>query len=98
MLTARALKCVLVLDPTAIAAFRLPTGDVRTILSITVAGRTVTADIASKSIRKAAATIAEHGVDGVAFVLQGKLQADDTLTEAGLAVQLKTPPVAKAAA
>jgi hypothetical protein len=98
MLTARALKVALVLDPAAVAAFRFSPGDIRTVISISVAGRTVTADIASKSIRKAATTIAEHGADGVACVLQGKLQADDTLAEAGLAVQLKAPPAAKAAA
>ncbi len=98
MITAKALKVALVLDPAAIAAFRLSPGDIRTVLSISVAGRVVTADIATKSIRKAAAAIGEHGADGVACVLQGKLQADDTLTEAGLAAQLKTPPVAKAAA
>ena len=95
MLTAKALKVALVLDPAAIQAFRVPNGDIRTTIAINVAGRTVTADLASKSIRKAAATIAEHGVNGVVCVLQGKLQADDTPAEAGLAAQIKTPPVAE---
>ena len=53
----------LVLDPAAVAAFRVPNGDIRTTITINVAGRTVTADLASKSIRKGAATIGEHGAD-----------------------------------
>ena len=94
----RALQTRLVLDPAAVAAFRVPNGDIRTTITINVAGRTVTADLASKSIRKGAATIGEHGADAVAVVLQGKLQADNSLAEAGLSVQLKAPAVAKAAA
>ncbi len=88
----------LVLDPAAVAAFRVPNGDIRTTITINVAGRTVTADLASKSIRKGAATIGEHRADAVAVVLQGKLQADNSLAEAGLSVQLKAPAVAEKAA
>jgi hypothetical protein len=98
MLTAKALKCVMVLDPAAVQAFRLPPGDIRTTISINVGGRVVTADLASKSIRKCTAAITEHGADGVAVVLQGKLRHDNSLDEAGLVAQVKTPPVAKAAA
>jgi hypothetical protein len=98
MLSAKALKTVLVLDPAAVQAFRLPPGDIRTTITINVAGRTVTADLASKSIRKCAAAIAEHGVDGVAVVLQGKLLSGDVLSEAGLVVQLKAPAVVEKAA
>ena len=98
MLIARALKCVLVLDPAAVQAFRVPNGDIRTTIPISVAGRTVAADLASKSIRKAATAIAEHGAEAVACVLQGKLLAGDVLSEAGLAVQLRTPAAAKVAA
>jgi hypothetical protein len=98
MLIAKALKVTLVLDPAAVVAFRVPNGDLRTTITISVGGRTVTADLASKSIRKAITAIGEHGVDGVACVLQGKLRADNTIDEAGLVVQPRTPPVAKAAA
>jgi hypothetical protein len=57
---------------------------------VNVAGRTVVADLNAKSVRKAITAIRTAGVDGVACILQGKLNADDTLGEAGLSVQLKT--------
>jgi hypothetical protein len=38
-------------------------------------------------VRKVAATIAEHGVDGVAVIMQGKLAAGDVIIEAGLSAQ-----------
>ena len=41
-----------------------------------------------KSLRKVAATIAEHGVDGVAVIMQGKLGAGDVIIEAGLSAQV----------
>jgi len=50
---------------------------------------TVSADIATKSLRKAVAAITEYGPDGCAG-----LNAGDIIVEAGLVVQ---PKVAKAA-
>jgi hypothetical protein len=66
------------------------------VLTIAVAGRTVTADVAAKALRKAKATIAEHGVEQVALILQGKLDGNAVL-EAGLVAQPKTPKPAVAA-
>jgi hypothetical protein len=63
----------------------------RVVLKIRVADRTISADIASKSLRKARAAIAEHGTDGVALILQGKLTSGDVLIEAGLVAQPKVP-------
>jgi hypothetical protein len=37
------------------------------------------------------ATIAEHGPDMVAVILQGALMLDNTLAEAGLIAQVKQP-------
>ena len=91
ILNARALKCTVVLDPTEVAAIVAPEGTPRLPLRIVVDGRTVTTDIAAKSIRKAQAMIAEHGPDGVAVILQGKLGCGDVLLEAGLVAQPKTP-------
>jgi hypothetical protein len=91
-LTARALKCTLILDPAELAALPDPIGS-RVTIQISVAGnRTVTADIAAKSLRKARAVIAEHGADKVALIVQGKLFGDNAVTEAGLVAQLKGPP------
>jgi predicted O-methyltransferase YrrM len=63
---------------------------------VQVAGRAITADLNAKSVRKAIATIRESGADNVACILQGKLEANDVLAEAGLAVKVKpadaTPP------
>ena len=94
-LTARALKCTLTLDAKELVD---PGGAARVSLQISVAGgRTVTADVASKSVRKCRAVIAEHGADNVALVLQGKLMDDGTVSEARLVAQVKTPrPVAPA--
>jgi hypothetical protein len=65
---------------------------------ISVAGRTLTADLNAKSVRKTIATICEAGVENVACILQGKLQADNSIAEAGLSVQLKTKPAEAPAA
>jgi hypothetical protein len=55
-LTARVLKCTVLLDPAEIEALALVDGIPRVQLSIRIAdGRTVTADIAAKAVRK------EHG-------------------------------------
>ena len=90
-LNAKALKVTLVLDATELAALPDPTA-ARIVLQISVAGgRTVSADIAGKSLRKAKATIAEHGPDNVAVVLQGKLMDGNVVAEAGLVAQSKQP-------
>ena len=89
-LTGRALKVTVVLNAAEILAQPVPEGKPRVTLRIKVPDRTVTADIAAKSLRRAQATIKENGVEGCAVVLQGKLNADNTLAEAGLTVQAKT--------
>jgi hypothetical protein len=97
MLIAKAIKATLVLNPAEVAAMRVPEGQ-RVVLTIDADGRKVSADIACKSLRKAIAAIAEHGVEGCAVILQGKLRPGDVLAEAGLVVQPKVrPPVAAAA-
>lgn len=63
----------------------------------TADGRTVSADVAAKAVRKAQAVIAEHGTDGVAALLQGKLGRGDVLLEAGRVAQAKVPKPAPVA-
>ena len=90
VLTTRALKCTVLLDPAEIQSLVMVDGQPRVSLHVRTAdGRTVTADIAAKAVRKAQAAIAEHGTDGVAALLQGKLGRDDVLLEAGLVAQVK---------
>jgi hypothetical protein len=101
--TARSLKCVAVLDATTVLNVECPEGgSARTLLTVRLPDRTLTADLASKSIRKVQAAIDQYGVEGVAVVLQGRLaagNAGDQLVDAGIA-QAKAPkadPAAEAA-
>ena len=97
-LTGKALKVTIVLNPAEVSALPVPNGTPRVILKIAVGGRTVTADIAAKSLRKAQATIAEAGADGCAALIQGKLDRQggaDVVAEAGLVAQLKIPKEVK---
>jgi hypothetical protein len=89
-LTAKSIKATLVLNPNEVATIPTSEGKPRCIVRVNVAGRTVVADLNAKSVRKAIATIRAAGVDGVACIFQSKFNADDTLGEAGLSVQLKT--------
>ncbi len=91
-LTTRALKCTVLLDPAELEGLALVDGTPRVQLSIRTAdGRTVTAEVVAKAVRKAKAVIAEHGTAGVAALLQGKLSQGDVLAEAGLVAQPKAP-------
>ena len=89
LLNSRALKVTAVLDPAEVAALPDPT-TARTTLRIQVAGRVVSADVAAKALRKAKATIAQHGPSEVAVIVQGKLVGESVL-EAGLVAQVKVP-------
>jgi hypothetical protein len=85
---ASALKCSLVLDPAALQGVVVPDGVPRVTLNVRVAGRTLSASVNAKGVRRAILAIRDAGPDGVAVVLQGKL-AGDVIEEAGLAAQPK---------
>ena len=94
----RALKCAIALDPAEVAQTVAPDGKPRTVIAIRLPDRRVSADLNAKSVRKEVATISEHGADGVAVIIPGKL-VGDTITEAGIVAQPKAPkPVEKEAA
>ena len=76
VLNARALKCTIVLDPAEVAQIVASDGKPRTVIAIRLPDRRVSADLNAKSVRKAVATISEHGPDGVAVIIQGKLVGD----------------------
>jgi hypothetical protein len=97
ILNARGLKCTVVLDPAEVAQLTAPDGRPRVVLAIRLPDRRVTADLNAKSVRKAVATISEHGPDGVAVIIQGKL-VGDAITEAGIVAQPKAKPQAAAVA
>ncbi len=94
--TARKLKVTMVIDAAPFATLRAVPDDApaRTNLAIAVGGRTVTADIATKSLRKAVKTLTENGADNVVLILQGVLAADDRIEEAGITAQVKVPAAA----
>jgi hypothetical protein len=100
-LTSRKIKVTTVLDPAPFVGMPTPSDNApsRTELAITVAGRsTYKADVATRSMRRVLAAIAEHGPDGVAILVQGALVGDE-IAEAGLAAQPKVPkPAEKEAA
>jgi hypothetical protein len=90
------LKITAVLDAAPFVKLGVPPDDAppRTNLVVDVSGRTVTADIATKSIRKAVKTLLEHGEQNVALVLQGALTADNRVEEAGVVAQVKAAQTA----
>jgi hypothetical protein len=83
-LTAQRLKVTAVLDATELLSINAPDGKPRITLRIRLPERTLTADIASKSLRKAQTAIRDAGADNLALVLQGRLIAGDVIAEAGL--------------
>jgi hypothetical protein len=91
VLNARALKCAIVLDPAEVAQIVASDGKPRTVIAIRLPDRRVSADLNAKSVRKAVAAISEHGPDGVAVIIQGKL-VGDAITEAGIIAQPKVRP------
>jgi hypothetical protein len=89
--TARKLKVTMMIDAAPFAALRAIPDNApsRTELTVAVAGRTVTADIATKSARKAVKTLTEHAADNCALLIQGVLTADNRIEEADLTAQVK---------
>jgi len=95
-LQAKTLKATVVLDPEAVGRIVVPTGQPKVTLRITVAGRRLTAEVNAKSLRRAVASVHATGADAVVIVLQGKLEPNDVLAEAGITAQPKAPKAAAA--
>jgi hypothetical protein len=87
MLTAAKLKVSTVLKGEEFANMPVP-NDARMILRVKVGERTLTADVATKSVRRAQATIRESSPHSIALVLQGVL-VGEKIYEAGLMAQVK---------
>jgi hypothetical protein len=96
--TARGLlKVVAVLNAAELLDIEVPDGAARFVLTIRLHDRTVTADLAAKSVRRAIATVRQHGPEAVAAIVQGRLSGHQ-IAEAGLSVQPKGPKPEKAEA
>ena len=94
-LTASRLKITVILNAAELSAVRAPPTDgadkQRITLRIRLPDRTITAEIAAKSLRKAQTAIREAGADAILLLLQGQLITGDRVAEAGLSAQPKTP-------
>jgi hypothetical protein len=90
------MKVTVVLDPAELAQIVAPDGKPRTVIAIRLPDRRVSVDLNAKSVRRAVAAIGEHGPDGIAVIIQGKL-VGDAITEAGIVAQPKAKPAAEAA-
>jgi hypothetical protein len=89
-LNARALKCTVVLDPAEVAQLAAPDGQPRVAIEIRLPDRRVSAELNAKSVRRSLAMLGEHGPDGVAVIVQGRL-VGDTIIDAGIFAQPKGP-------
>lgn len=89
--TARNIKITLVLNTAEAATALQPfaTTDKRIPMTVMVEGRRLKADFAPKAVRKVLGAIQEHGLDGIAILIQGKLGSGDHVLEAGLMAQPK---------
>jgi hypothetical protein len=101
-LGARSCKVTLLLDPAAVLAalkqHAQAAGD-RVAVVVQVDGRSLTASINAKSVRKTVSAIRDQGPDGVAVIIQGRLMDDNSIAECGLVAQPKIrKPEAAAAA
>ena len=94
--TARKLKVTMVLDAAPFAAPRAvpDNAPARIDITISVGGRAVSADLATKSVRKAVKTLTENGADNVVLILQGALGPNNRIEEAGITAQVKVPAAA----
>jgi hypothetical protein len=89
--TAWAIKVTIPLAPAEVAALpSSPHGQERVKLAITCEGKLYSADIATKSLRKAKSTISANGTENVFAMVQGKLKGNEII-ECGLVAQVKTP-------
>jgi hypothetical protein len=62
---------------------------------ITVEDRLLRADFAPKAARKVLAAVREHGPEGVAVLIQGKLGPNNQVIDAGRVAQPKQPKAAE---
>jgi hypothetical protein len=88
-LSSRSLKVTFVVDGAALVDHVVPDGCSRVKILVNIENRKVTGELNPKSLRKAIATVREHGAERVAVVLQGALGPGDVLQEAGISAQVK---------
>lgn len=90
-LKGRSCNVVIPLEYESFTGIELPNGQNRMSLHIKLMGGTMIADIATKSVRKAVAAIAEQGPEALILLIKGRLTPGNIIEGAGLIVQPKTP-------
>jgi hypothetical protein len=94
-LTASRLKITVMLNAAELAAVTAPPTNgadkQRVTLRIRLPDRTISAEVAAKSLRKSQNAIREVAADAIVVMLQGHLVAGDRVAEAGLSAQVKAP-------
>lgn len=94
-LSAKSLKVTVVLDPAALVGITVPDGQPKFPISLAAGGHVLQADLNAKSLRRCIAAIGEAAPDGVAVVLQGRLEGE-VILDAGISAQPRAPKVAAA--
>jgi hypothetical protein len=89
--SAKKLKVTAVLDAAPFASLGeiLDSAPPRTNITVHINGHAYSADLATKSVRKAVKTLNEHGVEQVTLLIQGNLTAGNRIEEAGLSSTVK---------
>jgi hypothetical protein len=82
-ITAQRLKITTTLDAAELATVPAPEGKQRVTRRIKLPERTLSAEVASKSLRKAQKQVREAGAENIVLLLQGRLTAGDVIAEAG---------------
>jgi hypothetical protein len=93
---AKKLKITVVVDSAPFLKVGIPPDNAppRTTVTVAVANRMVTADLATKAIRKVVRSLQEHGPENVSLVMQGALAVNNHIEEAGIVAQVKAQPAA----
>jgi hypothetical protein len=91
-LVAKSLKCSVSLPADQVMRIKIHGDNQRQKMLIRVAGRTVTAWLTLRALRKARAAIDEHGVENVVCRVEGWLNSKDVPLDAGLQTQPKGSP------
>jgi hypothetical protein len=86
--TAKGMKVTTILDATPFVGLVVPPGQPRAKIRIAIGDAVFTAEVAAKSLRRAVAIIGEHGPDGVALLLQGRLEGAEIM-ECGIVANVR---------
>jgi hypothetical protein len=93
---AAGLDVVAVLDPAEVLALMVADGAVRVEVHVKMPRRSLPADLAAPSVRRAIATVREHGLDRCLVTIRGRYDGGDQLTDCSISAQAKAPNAAPA--